>query len=34
MPDTASVEQSFLTYLALVGLTTAGYALSRKKRED
>ena len=34
LPNTGSVEQSFMTYSALIGLATAGYALSRKKKED
>ena len=34
LPNTGSVEQPFMTYSALIGLATAGYALSRKKRED
>ena len=34
LPNTGSVEQSFMTYSALIGLATDGYALSRKKKED
>ena len=34
LPNTGSADQSFMTYSALVGLATAGYALSRKKKED
>ena len=34
LPNTGSVEQSFMTYSALIGLVTAGYALSRKKKAD
>ena len=34
MPNTGSVEQSVMTYSVLIGLATAGYALSRKKKED
>ncbi|MFS9178418.1 GbpC/Spa domain-containing protein [Streptococcus australis] len=34
LPNTGSVEQSFMTYSALIGLATAGYALSRKKKAD
>ena len=32
LPNTGSADQSFMTYSALVGLATAGYALSRKKK--
>ena len=34
LPNTGSVEQSFMTYSALISLATAGYALARKKKED
>ena len=34
LPNTGSIEQSFMTYSALISLATAGYALARKKKED
>ena len=34
LPNTGSADQSFMTYSALIGFATAGYALSRKKKED
>ena len=34
LPNTGSASQSFMTYSALIGLATAGYALSRKKKAD